>query len=470
MFETLKNLKIRICLVFSFMCLDFSTKRRRGSFLPVVMMSSVLFLAFATAIITLSMSNVKIANLHNKKITSMSIAEAGINYYLWHLAHNNTDYCDGQVCDTNETHGPYNHSYTDASGRVLGTYDLYITPPSPGNSLITVKSIGKVNGVSPRRTIVATIGMPSFTKYTLLTNNRELWIGDREKIDGSVFVNHSGVRNDGEATGDVSSSESTYTSQMFGGNHPGIWGSGKFGGAKLFPVPPIDFNQLNVDFLNIRNESKLSPLDSYYDASGPGNVGYHITLKNDNYEITTVKKFDNTGLFILKEDAPVTHSYPATGIIYCEDDVWIEGTINNKKITVIAADPEASGGQKKRMVISNPIKYTSYDGSDKIGLLTQTNILLNQNAPDNMEIDAAMIAKDGSIKINQYNQVKNNIKVYGSMAHNNGLIWSYSYSGSSVVISGYKTTETIMDRHNVLNPPPKFPLTGTYAILSWREE
>lgn len=447
-------------------------------YLPVILLASVVFIAFATAIISLSLSNVKMANLHNRRITSMSIAEAGINYYLWHLAHDNTDYCDGGECppqNPDGSYGPFNHDYKDQSGSILGNYQIYVTPPTAGNSITTVKVTGQVAGSNTTRTVVSTIGMPSYTKYTLLVNDSELWVGDGEKVTGSVFVNHSGVRMDGEVTGDTYSTEQTYWSNMFDSTHPGIWGSGTFGGAKLFPVPQIDFNQLNVDMLNIRNAAKDLGEGDYYDTTN--SHGYHIVLSPDGYHLYKVTSYRSNKnhaqhLSIVTETdigpGLGIHNYPEDGIVFLEDNVWVEGTVDNDKITIIAADPEANGGQKKRIVIPNNVKYTNYDGNDKIGLITQTNILLTRNAPYNLEIDAAMIAKDGEIRIENYNQIKGNIRVYGSLAHNTGLIWTYSSGGS--IISGYKTTETIIDQNNVLNPPPKFPLTGSYAILSWREE
>jgi hypothetical protein len=47
-------------------------------------------------------------------------------------------------------------------------------------------------------------------------------------------------------------------------------------------------------------------------------------------------------------------------------------------------------------------------------------------------------------------------------------IWKYT--SGNVVVGGFKTRDMVIDQNNVLNPPPKFPLTGTFAILSWREE
>jgi hypothetical protein len=395
----------------------------------------------------------------------MSLAEAGINYYMWHLAHSNTDYCDGTTCRGTETYGPYHHEYHDQHGNVLGTFDLYITPPSAGGSIAVVKSIGKVAGFSPTRTIVSEIGMPSFTQYTLLSNNSQVWVGEGEKITGSLFVNGSGLYNEGEITGDALSTEATYNGWF--GNQPGVAGPGIFGGAKLFPVPQVDFGRLDVNILNLRNGARDQGVGQYYGSSNQ--KGYHIVLSGLNYQLYRVKRYNSFGYDISQEELVGTYSYPSQGIIFVADNLWINGTVNNQKITIIAADPEAQESQMKRIIIPNTITYTNYDGRDKIGLITQTNILVSQNAPYNMEIDAAMIAKNGEIRIDNYGQIKGNMKVFGSLAHNTGLIWTYANTKGTIV-SGYRTTETIMDNQNVLNPPPKFPTTGSFSILSWREE
>ena len=471
-----KNSKNKKLLLSTFYFLLSTSRRRRGAYLPVILMASVLFIAFATAIISLSISNIKIANLHNKKITSMSIAEAGVNYYLWHLSHDSTDYCDGQTCVGEAPYGPFTHDYKDQSGNTLGTFELTITPPVLGDATTTVQSIGKVSGESPRRTVIATIGMPSFTKYTLMVNGEQLWIGLGEKIEGTVHVNGSGMYNDGEVTNDASSTEETYNGWF--GTQPGVAGPGIYGGTKLFPVPPVDFNQVDVDMRNLRDEARDEGIGDYYDSSGSN--GYHIVLQSSAYQLFRVTNYQTNRrredhLAIRSETLIGTYDYPTDGIIFLEDNTWVEGQIDNQQVTIVASDPEANGSQKKRIIIPNSILYTSYDGSNKVGLITQTDILLTRNTSFNIEIDAAMIAKDGEIKIGQYcdptyncsSDRKGNIRVYGSMAHNTGLIWTYDWGYKW---SGYETTETIIDSFNVVDPPPKFPLTGAYAILSWREE
>ena len=444
----------------------YQIKKKTGAYLPVILMASTLFLAYAVAIVVISLANIKIAKIHNSKITSMSIAEAGINYYMWHLSHDNTDYCDDQACSGGASNGPYSHIYKDQYGDVVGTFDLTITPPGEGGSIVTVQSTGRVDGFTPKRTVIAELGIPSFTKFTLMVDGNQLWIGSGEKITGNVHIDGSGVYNEGEVTGDASSTEETYTGWF--GLQPGVAGPGVYGGSKLFPVPPVDFDQVDVDILILRNNARDLGEGHYYADSG--RRGYHIVLHDTNYDVYIVRRYDNSGLYVTQEDFVDTYDYPVEGIVFVEDNLWIEGTINNDRLTFIAADPESNPSQQKRIIIPNPVKYTYYDGTDTIGLITQTDILVTQNAPNDMEINAAMIAKDGEIRINYYpGEIKGNMKIYGSMAHTTGLVWTYA-NGGGTILGGYSTTETIIDQFNVLNPPPHFPTTGAYSILTWREE
>lgn len=478
----------------------FLKSKRRGAYLPVILMISVLFMALMTAMIAMAMSNLKIANNHRDKVSAMEIAEAGVNYYLWRLSHFNTDYCDGQSCVGNATigYGPYNHDYTDVGGHKIGTYSLKIFPPSADSSTVRVESIGMVNGRRLQRKIICELGMPSFTKYTLFSQPQapsgsykdkspELWVGPNEKITGSAFVNMGGIYNQGEITKDAYSTLETFDSIPGGDGLPGVAGPGVFGGAKIYPTTPVDINKLSVDIDAIRDDAAAG--NGFY-RNASGSNGYSIVLKADNFDLYRVTQYYGSfdvGSVNNADDLSVksrtllgTYDYPASGVMAFEDNVWVSGTINNKKITILAADPEETRKNfLKNIIITDNIKYTNYNGLDKIGLITQQNILVARKAPTNLEIDAAMIAAtatDSVIRIKAYcspnttclSDHKTKIKVFGSLAHRGGLLWTIDYGGGKW--SGYQATETVIDEANVLNPPPKFPLTGSYQILSWREE
>lgn len=489
---------------------------RKGAFLPVILVISTLFMAFMTAMSAMAISNIKIANNHRDKIKALEIAEAGVNYYLWRLSHFNTDYCDGQTCIGNATdgYGPYSHDYTDANGKLVGSYELRIYPPVSTGSTVTIHSTGRVTGRLLTRKIICELGMPSFSRYTLFSQpiapsdnslNPEIWLGANEKINGSVFANMAGIFNQGEITKDATSTMSTFNSFAGGDGIDGVSGPGIFGGAKIYPATPVDIEKLNVDITNIRNSAK-SGGGFYRDASGAN--GYEVILHENNFELYRVTQIYGTFELDSTSDANDlsikqktqtkkqgnqqvpdsllgTFNYPESGIMAFEDNIWVSGKVDNQKITILAADPEESRAKyMKNIVIENNVLYTNYNGLDKIGLVTQRYILLPRQAPSTMEIDAAMIAissSNSAIMIKSYcspqwgdvsqycaSDHKTKIKIFGSMAHKGGLWWTTDWGSGRW--SGYQSTETVMDEANVLNPPPRFPVTGSFQILSWREE
>ena len=76
---------------------------------------------------------------YSERALAFTIAEAGVEYYRWHLAHNATDYTDG----TGQP-GPYTHDYFNKDNDKIGEFILDITPPISGSTIVTIKSTGKV--------------------------------------------------------------------------------------------------------------------------------------------------------------------------------------------------------------------------------------------------------------------------------------------------------------------------------------
>ena len=102
---------------------------------------------------------------------ALEIAEAGINYYHWHLAHNPFDYTDGtgEGCslDAPFTCGPYTHDYLDDAGEKIGSFEFTVTPPPAGSTIIVINATGwhdKFPNV--KRTISTRFGIPSPEPYT----------------------------------------------------------------------------------------------------------------------------------------------------------------------------------------------------------------------------------------------------------------------------------------------------------------
>ncbi len=436
-------------------------KYRKGSYLPGILLASVLFIAFASALVGIAMANVKRAAYHEKVISSLEVAEAGVNYYMWHLSHDNTDYCDGGSCGSGPSFGPFTHEYKNFKGEVIGTYSLYITPPLQGEAVVKVKSIGKLQNAKSESVVVADIGMPSFARYSFVTNT-ECWFGSDEATNGPVHSN-IGVHFDGVGNGIISSSSKTYKpSNNFGGDgqyHDGVWGNGGPIGFWVFPVPPVDFNRVSVDLNNIKIEAQQDGI--YLDPSN--SLGYYLKLNNSNIEVHKVTRERNTGI---TTSLLSTHDLPENGIVYVSDNVWVDGTYNGK-ITIAAES--SHGNQTAKIAIKDNLLYSAKDGTASIGLISQGDIVVPSYAANDLEINAALLAQKGHVWFPQANgYVKDSISVYGSIASN--LTWTWSWVSGTTVTSGYRSTNQTYDPYLTLSPPPQFPTTGNYTVLNWRQE
>lgn len=455
------------------------TKRKKGAYLPAILLLSVLFIAYAVAIVSFSMFNLKTAILHNKKITSMSLAEAGINYYMWHLGHNNNDFCDGNVCQESETQGPFLHNYYDQSGVPLGTYELTITPPEPGQTKTVIKSTGKVKGTSPKRTIIATVEMPAYTKHAIVANNYYVYTEDWERIEGNVHVNNSGIYNRGHIKGNSSTNlaeDADFEIFGFGRFSPTMIDTpdteGTFEGEKNFNAEQISFPLIQTNILENREKTMSGEIGHYY-PDPSGYRGYHIVFKGDSYSLYKVRRA-NDGLSIEQESKINDYAIPNDGVIFCETEVWVEGTVDNNRVTLIASDRNASTSSRKRIIINDSLLYSARDGNSKIGLIATGDIsTLRFPIHPTMEIDAAMISLHGIIwyPTSWYKtRVDGKLTVWGSAYHNGGLSWSWSYDIDTPWQGGFRQVAILFDPHNAYSPPPYFPNSGKFEITSWREE
>jgi hypothetical protein len=468
-------------------------KVKKASFLPEILMIATITMILATAILTFVAASLKRSNLYNRQISADNISEAGINYYLWHLTHNETDFQDkglNGVSQCSQDHlvsdgyyGPCHHPYKDASGAEVGSYDLYIYPPDITTASIQIKSVGRlIDSHGQQKTIVARLGIPYFSKYFLLNYSDELWIGNTETVNGPVHNNNpnAGIRNDGSVGQASSTCVSTYVSKMFGNEvHNCIWGSGVFNGGQIYPTTSFDLADIN--FTSYKNSAIAS--NSYYPELSSG-YGYHVVLKANSYDINKVTSATlNTGY------SPVSHKYenyydqytteqsfltdqpyPTSGLVFIEDNFWIDGTIQDKKVTFVAGKPTETDPTKyKGVYISNNLLYHEKNTDTKLGIISQNFIQISRNASADLTLDAALLTKEGYIFIPDFSELKNKLSIYGSMAHQGGLLFSYANS-DNVVVSGFQNTLYNHDPDLVFDPPPFFPKSGSYQIINWQED
>ena len=413
-------------------------------------------------------AQVLINNMHaqlfeERSERALEVAEAGINYYLWHLAHNSTDYQDGNTGGTGPTYGPYTHNYYDNDGNLIGDYELSITPPANGSTITTVQSIGEVPGYPATRTILAQLGQPSFSNYIFLSNT-ELNFSPTSTTTGPVFSN-SGIQFNGTNNGPVTSARATYVSAYDGNTHNGVWGTGGPTSQWSYPVPSIDFTQVTVNLSNLQTLGQAS--GGVY-LNGSGALGWYLNLRSDGtidiYKVTSETSSGLTKTFVRNQAAPTN------GILFSTETLWISGTNWPGRITIAAAKLPDNSATRKSINIVDNLTYAAKDGSDVIGLVAQADIFVPRYVPNTLEADAAVLAQYGSVGYDTTNGgLKTSFTLYGGIAQNQNN-YGFKTTGCGSYCTGFPTTAYNFDSHLIYAPPPQFPTTGNYSILNWREQ
>lgn len=489
-------------------------------------MVSLLGMIIIFAILTVTVGSTIVDNVRVTKRTQSSeqafnIAEAGLNYYLWHLNHNANDYRDGNttpVTPGDFGYGPYAHDYHDIQGRRLGTYMLYIKPGAVGSTTVTVRSIGKVDGVAPAtRTLEAKIGAPSFSAYAV-AGNTALWFGNTESTQGPIHSN-IGIKMDGANTDQVTSSSTSYTVPWWSGSgantvKPGVWCNTavlapvncatRSKTSWSYPVPAVDFNKISGDLCGLkklatgdtsatacttvkpRSAGYIPPVNTAYSAT----AGYLVTLNNDNtYNLERVTSERDTkpeySSALTRSNIATRIPVPANGVIFVEDNVWVRTQTTqgyDGRVTIASARLAVAGETKA--VLADDILYSKkYDGGDAIGIIAEGDVELAPYLGAPGEVNAALIAQNGSVGIRQkyltngnyvagYPLESQKLRFHGSVASNQEWTWSVVLCGTSNSAScwaGYRYTQTSYDENLRYAPPPSFPTTSTFDLLSWRE-
>lgn len=415
---------------------------------------------------------------------ALYIAQSGIDYYKWHLSHDSNDLTDG----TGHA-GPYVHDISDPLGNTAGSFKLTITPSSTGSSILTIVSEGWTNDrPDVKRRVTVKYGKPSIAKFSF-ANNANMWFGKHTEIHGPVFSN-GGIRMDADHDSTVESAKSTYTCGTETGcdppeEKPGIWGSGGPQSLWSFPVNSIDFNTISLDYVAMKQEAQNNGV--YLLPSGA--FGYHIIFAANGsynvYRVSNVRTEDGWNVedgcvtlneIIRTEQFVGTYQTSEKQLVFAEDNLYINGVVNGN-ITVVAAKFPLDIN-KMNIWIYNNLTYTAKDGSSRLGIVAQNDILFPQDLPQIFEINAAMYAQKGRVLRNSYKvqhcvngpgAVRQQLVIYGSIVSNMKSYWTYGQGELEGPTSGFSHPDIIYDSSLLYNPPPYFPTTGTIELISWEE-
>ncbi|KKU70398.1 MAG: hypothetical protein UX94_C0007G0027 [Parcubacteria group bacterium GW2011_GWA2_47_21] len=477
---------------------EFVRSKRGQILIQVIVFGSIAVYLFS-GLVGWTALNIKASRQAYSREEALQIAEAGIDYYRWHLAHAPADFQDGTGGP-----GPYVHDFRDKDGNVIGQFSLNITPPPLGSSLVVVESTGNLNADMPvLRKIAAQLAKPSIAKYAVVANDF-MRFGEGTEVFGPIHSNQ-GIRFDGLAHNVVSSAVASYNDpDHSGGNEFGVHThvvpadplpplpvparTDVFEIGRQFPVPAVDFAGITADLAQMKTDAEAN---GFYRPSA-GALGYHIVLRTDDtfdlYRVTgrvnppsgCTNSQNQSGWStwsIQNQHLIGNFPFPANGIIFLEDDIFVDGQINGGRLTIVAAFLPDNPPFRKNIIVNSDLLYTQYDGSDVLGLIAQGNINVGMVSDNDLRIDAALIAQNGRVGRHYYRppgggsqrcspyHTRQTITLWGMIATNQRYGFAYTDG------TGYQIRNLNYDGSLLYAPPPSFPLTSDqYITLSWEEK
>jgi len=492
-------------------------KKQQGSTMIYLIIFIAIFALVMPAVVANFVAKIQLLRTTITREQSLQIAEAGINYYQWHLIQFPEDYKDGT-----ELAGPYVHDYVDYdTQQTIGQFSLVITAPSPGETAVTITSTGWTNETpNIKRTVTATYGIPSLASYALLAHD---WIytWSTESYSGPVHSD-TGIRFEGTAESSVTSSvESTYLADCEQ-QHPensncttqvskdAIWalGANKTQSSPYWnnPTTKADFTGISTAF-SVINENSNLPANINLPSSAPG---YSLVF-NSNGTVTVYKvisttntgaKFpvttalsngSNTALRVLPGGTDYnsgicasncnrchsgrcllyTKTIPGDGlVIYAANNLWVEGTVKGR-VVIATANGSSDIMSMANIYISNNLRYSDEalsdnERADVIGLLAEGNIIVTKNAPDPLYVDGALLAQNGFVAFPIcYNggATNDNVYFFGSIILHGSWWFNFTnYCGGSFT-DGYLHPHFNWDKNLLYRPPPYFPASSVSAEL-----
>ncbi|OHA88220.1 MAG: hypothetical protein A2653_00565 [Candidatus Zambryskibacteria bacterium RIFCSPHIGHO2_01_FULL_43_25] len=486
-----------------------NSRRFKGGqiIIQVIIFSSIAVLLIGSLISSAAI-NINSARHAQVREQAFQLAEAGIEYYRWHLAHAPTDYQDG----TGQP-GPYIHDVNDKDGNLSGQFSLNVIPPYIGSTLVRLESTGiPANSPNTTRTIAVEMAVPSLAKFAVVANS-VMRLGQGTEVFGPIHSN-GGIRFDGLAHNLVTSAQTVYDDPDHTGNNefgvhthvnippqtgindtfrpleavpsPIMPRPDVFVAGRQFPTPVTDFTSITSDLAIIKSQAQTGGI--YYGSSGY--QGYLLILRtNDTVDVYRVSSVTSPPYGCTSASQPgwgtwsvgttqfiANHPMPANGLIFIEDHVWVEGKIDGQRVTIASGRFPDSPSTRTSITVNNDLEYTDHGGTDVIALIAQDNINIGLVSDDDLRIDAALVAQNGRVGRYYYRapssglqrcspyHIRNSVVLYGMIATYNRYGFAYTDG------TGYQLREINYDANLLYGPPPSFPLTSEhYEILSWEE-
>lgn len=463
-------------------------KDSAGFLLVLVIVFGSVFFLIIVSFVTYVVAQNQLQDARYQSERALDIAEAGLNYYRWYLAHFPDDTTNGTT-----TPAPYVHTYADPEGSDIGEFSLEISSTTACGAAqsIDIYSTGHTyDSPNIKRTVYGRYAQPTVAEYAYIIGSN-VWAGSDRTIIGPYHSNGI-IRMDGTNNSSVSSGQQDWvcdgslpcSPDPTGTTLDAVYGDGPNSNLWSFPTPSMDFNGFGIDLTEMRTSAIAHGV--YIPPSG--DYGYRATFNADG--TITFRVVDRTwshneyetgtGWFtarnLIRDDDPTAYTnvpIPADcALIYVEDKVWLEGTVEGR-VSIAAADP--ADLVVKSMVLHNNITYNS--ATSGLLAIAEDDVLVGYDVPDDMELNGIFVAKEGKFGRNYYSsnyqggdRCRNSLTINGTIVSNGRVGTKWTGSGCGSYGSGFETRYNSYDRNLVSDPPPLTPETSdTYRFIEWRE-
>ncbi|MBU0759509.1 MAG: hypothetical protein KKC66_01175 [Candidatus Omnitrophica bacterium] len=158
---------------------------------------------------------------------------------------------------------------------------------------------------------------------------------------------------------------------------------------------------------------------------------------------------------------------PSNGALFVNGgNTTISGTLNG----------QLSVGTNRNIVIADNVTYNTDPrinpaSTDTLGLIAEKDVIISDSAPYDVEISASIMALGNSFTVENWWQgpPKGTITLFGGMIQDErGPVGTFNPATNSKV-SGY-SKDYQYDARLMTNPPPFYPTTGDYVVVTWREQ
>jgi hypothetical protein len=462
-----------------------------GGLLIATLVYITVFMILFSSLLGYLISQYRWVSQRTETDRALQIAEAGVEYYRWHLAHFPSDITDGTGAP-----GPYEHVYEDPELGPIGKFSLEIGGEvlCGEAQVIQATSTGWTDkDPSIKRTIVVKIARPTVADYSYIVDSN-VWAGSSRTIIGPYHSNGV-VKMDGDNKSAVTSKITVADCGPTGlgdcGSYwndiNGVYGSGTNPQWWKWGQPDIPFSNFDYDFGQMETLATTDGIFLPKISNDTSLFGYYLELKNDKtvdiYRVTSVWRWvtsqtpggqnisfpelagnmNTYRTFIRNEAIP-----QACPLIYVSDRTWIEGEVSGK-VTLVAND---TGAGSPDLFLQNNVTYATGGGVDGLTVLAERNLLIPLYVPDHMTINGVFMAQKGSYGRNYYPDVSpyNGYREQTRLTTNGTVVSKLRTGTQWGTTQGFENRDDSYDRLLAVSPPPLTPFTSPdFRFIVWRE-